>query len=227
MCVAAAALTASANARAQAWPHYYGTLVADIQNGDADQGSAIDIFTNALGVWDCNSIPNFVNHEMWYGVNIPPPGQLGYWVEVGFNDGTNQNGSCDYDIYMWADNRNGGGYHEHYFGSGWSFNTWYQAVVQQQPNSCNWDVWLGNAYLGTSTSNCPGSGRQLSAGIESSTQSGNAWAKGFLEFWEELDSSRTWWMGWDGAGGNPSNPPYIQWADSNQTETEEVLNEPW
>jgi hypothetical protein len=221
VCVAAAALTASANASAQ---HYYGVLVNwNVGNGDADQGSAVTIDTDVLSTWDCPNFKNFVNHEMWYDV---VPGT--YWVEVGFKEGIDYYNNCDYDVDFWADKRNGGGYHEHFPGNSWNFDTGYQAVVQQpgQTNNCSWDVWLGGVYLGTSTSNCPGTSRKLAAGLETTAQS-NSWARGWLWGWQRLDSSRNWWGGWDGAGGSQNNPPNIQWANSSQTETEEVLNESW
>jgi hypothetical protein len=232
-CVAVAVLTASANVSA-ASPHYYALLDTDITNGDADDGAFIEIWTNILHS-TCNPpfTYNFVNHEMWYetistGVD---------WVEVGFKDGADNSGGCQTNDLFWADQRPNGSYNEHYPGVTLSFGQWMAfEVVTLGPGSCSWSVFLNGFLIGTSTSNCPGSGRLLAAGIESTSQTTGS-VKGWLGDWWEDSASNTWTNAWDSAGlcqteGNPavfvpcphnSGNPQIEFATG--IGTEEVLNE--
>jgi len=216
-CFAAAALTASANASA----HYYGILVSNDIPIEADWGNSVVIETFEFG----SSCSNFVNHEMWYGV---VPGAT-YWVEVGFKDGLTGSGGCVADADFWADYRNGGGYNEHYPGNSWILGDWYQLMITiDTSNHCNWNVEVGGLVLGTSTSNCPGTGRYVAAGIEATTQGTSESTKGFLTQWEEENTNGTWLNGWDGASLSENSPPYIEFVSgTNNTTLEEVLNEPF
>jgi hypothetical protein len=217
--VAAIAMTASANASAA---HSYGVYINSSISGYADQGSALYQDVNVL----TSSCSEFVDHEMWYGVVSGGA----YWVEIGLTSGTTPNG-CQGGIIFWADNRNGGGYNEHYPGNYGVTNTWYRPLIQEQSGgSCSWDVWWQTPdntwhYQGTSTSNCPGSGRYLASGIETTTTAGSQLVRGYQDSWIRLDNTRTWQNGWPGAGFYQNSPPYIQWTDGSDTETEEVLNE--
>jgi len=214
MCVAAAALTASTDALAS---HYYGIIINTNVGSDANSGAATLIRSDILHS-TCNILTHtFVNHEMWYGVvaGNPPP----YWVEVGFKDGATNGINCVTQEIFWADSRNGGGYHEHYYSNGWTLGDWYETQITSS-GSCQWAVVLGGLALGTSTSNCAGSGRYLAGGIEANNQ-GIGSVKGFLDNWEELNGS--WIQGWDGAGTSQSNPPNIKFLSG--SETEEVFNE--
>jgi hypothetical protein len=222
MCVAGAALSASANA--SAGTHYYAQHVAQV-SGSADDGAFTNIWTNVLHSTCTIFTQNFVNHEMWYAF-----GTGTYWVEVGFKDGLDGSGSCHTDVLFWADNRNGGGYSEHYPGNGWSFGGWYPLQISSA-GSCTWSVLFNGTNIGTSTANCPGSGRLLQAGIESTSQTTGS-AQGWLGNWWEESGSGNWQQAWTNdficqSYGNldscTSGNPQIEWASG--IGTEEVLNE--
>ena len=212
-CIAAVASSASA----AAWANSYAEVKnATVPAGDADKGASVTIKTDDL-IATC---AKFVNHEMWYGV----VSNGSFWVEVGFTSGFVQGGGCTSPTIFWADNRNGGGYHEHYPGNSWSFGTWYQLWIGQGSNTCAWTVNIGSLQLGTSTNNCPGTGRFLSAGIETQSTQSMYLAKGFLSTFLRDDSGGTWRSGWDGPVLFQNNPPRIQWTDPGNSGTEEVLN---
>jgi hypothetical protein len=223
LCIAAAALTASASASA----HFYA-YIDSAPSSNANNGMMAFITTDTLHS-TCNlTTYTFVNHEMWYNVD-----QTGnHWVEVGLKDGeTNSALQCKSDTIFWADSRNGGGYNEHYFTNGWTLGDRYEMQVTAA-GSCTWNVVFGGLNLGNSTNNCPGSGRFLLAGIEATNQ-GVGSVKGFLDSWEELNGSGTWIPGWDGAflcngqaGCSSGNPPEIKWIVTG-SETEEVHGESW
>jgi hypothetical protein len=228
LCVAGAALTASANASA----HYYAGHVASVY-GNADDGAFVQLWTNILHSTCTIFTQNFVNHEFWYAF-----GSGQYWVEVGFKDGETDGGGswphCTTQDVFWADNRNGGGYNEHE--TGWRLATggWIDFEVQTA-GSCTWNVSWDDSVIGTSTNNCPLSGRFLQAGIETTSQTTGS-AQGWQGDWWEQDGSGNWHQQWDNAwicqtpDGNYNNctsgNPQIQWRWS-KTGTEEVLNEGW
>jgi len=124
---------------------------------------------------------------MWY---FTTGNSLSYWVEVGFKAGAPgaSNASCvtnPTSSEFWCDARpNSNSYYNcHFYGYTWSLGDWYIAQIDNI-SSCTWAVWLGGVQLGTSTSNCPGSGRQLYAGIEHSypnSETDNC--SGFLTNW--------------------------------------------
>jgi hypothetical protein len=213
VCVAAAALTASVDAAAD---HHYGILLTSSFPVDANDGSSTLIRSDTLHS-TCNILTHtFVNHEMWYNTDAS-----GHWVEVGFKDGATNGINCVQDMIFWADSRPGGGYNEHYYNNGWSFGLWYQAQVTTA-GSCKWNVTLGGLNLGSSTANCPGSTRYLSAGIEATNQDTGS-VKGFLFGWEEQNASGTWVLGWDGVsppnnGLVSDNPPNILFLSNEETE---------
>jgi len=220
--IAAAVLTAS-TARAQC-AHYYGILQAGALPTSAENGGQVDIYTSVLYAASCG---NFVNHEFWYS-NIDFEGANGYWIEVGFKDGLTSGGGCVDDVDFWADNRNGGGYNEHYPGNGWNFNEYYDAEVQWSGSACQWNVILGGVHIGTSTSNCLGSGRSLNAGIEQCVGVGVSEydeARGYLTEWEQQESPGGAWANNWGSGIvlYSSNPPNIEFLSS--SETEEVIGD--
>lgn len=230
-CVAAAALTASANANAD---HYHATVhSANTVYGSGDNGAAVVIKTNILHQ-TCNSfVHDFVTHEMWYRTDSSG----NYWVEVGVYDGEGTDAifnPCENDRIFWADSRPGGGLNVHWYTNGWSFGSYYEAYVTAAGN-CTWNVVFGGLALGTSTNNCPGSGRNFLAGIETTTQ-GSGSVQGFATGWQAQDSSGNWsalgtsvagqgwgtmWMNWD-------NPPNIQQVANSPwgIQTEETFHEP-
>jgi len=231
VCVAAAAVTASTNAAAST--HFYGIIeTPDITNNDASDGEFMFIKTNVLHC-TCNIIDHkFVDHEMWYLTNPSGPD----WVEVGFIDGTTVNDlSCVHDEIFWADNRPGGGFNQHFFTNGWTLGDWYAMQIASD-GSCEWSVTLGGVKFGDSTANCPASDRILMGGIEATDQPTGS-VQGFLEHWEEQNSSEIWHVGWDGVSP-PSNGlvhvtapnPNIKFSTTfgpSSTNTEETFNEPW
>jgi hypothetical protein len=211
----AAALLTAATASA----HSYGVLINSDIPSAANSGGQVELYLSDFVSTSCS---DFVNHEFWYGTVAGAE----YWVEVGFKDGLTGSGGCVTNADFWADNRpNGGGYHEHYPNNGWSFDTWYTAEITSS-GSCEWSVTLGGANLGTSTANCAGTGRYLAGGIES-TNTSDTFCQGYLYNWKEQPSpsGSAFTSGWSGPGLSENEPPYIEWANGSDTETEEVLNE--
>jgi hypothetical protein len=232
-CVAAVALAASANANAQNNDYHATIHSANWVFGNADNGGAAIIRADILHQ-TCNTfVQDFATHEMWY---MTDESNL-YWVEVGVYDGEGTNSvanPCENDVIFWTDSRpNGGSLHNHFFSNGWSFGSYYQAVVTYR-GGCTWDVQFGGLDLGTSTANCPGNGRFLYMGVETTNQ-GSGSVKGFATGWQAQDGSGNWsamsqdvagqgwgtmWMNWD-------NPPYIEQVGNSSwgLQTEEVLGE--
>jgi hypothetical protein len=205
------------SATASAQTHSYGVVInGNVPAGDADRGMAALIATTTLNNVDCS---NHVSHEIWYG--LVPGAQ--FWVEVGFASGISQAGCVDKAVF-WADNRNGGGYHEHWTGHSWSLGTTYQPWIGQAGGSCTWSVNFGGINIGTSTNNCPGTGRHLAGGIETTSTASASQVKGFLAGFLRADVTLTWQSGWDGPVLSQNSPPFIQWTDSSHTGSEEVLN---
>ncbi|MDB4987226.1 MAG: hypothetical protein JWN04_2404 [Myxococcaceae bacterium] len=203
--VVVAAFAASSNASAQ---HSYGILInGSVRACDADTGISCYINTAALASKDC---ANFADHEMWYGV--VPGGQ--YWVEVGVSSGTGQAGCVNQAIF-WADNRNGGGYHEHYPNLAWALNSTYELdIVQNGTSNCSWDVSFGTVYLGTSNRNCAGTGRYVAAGIETTSVASGMVARGTMSGWQERTCSNTWQSGWDNPALQQNLPVEIDFIGS-------------
>jgi hypothetical protein len=228
VCVAASAVTASVDASA----HYYGVIeTPTITNGDASDGEFTFIKTDVLQC-TCNLFEHrFVDHEMWYETDPSADD----WVEVGFLDGTTDSDlTCVSDLSFWADNRPaGGGFNQHFFEYSWTIGDWYAMQIASD-GSCAWSVELGGIDLGTSTANCPSANRLLIAGIEVTNQDTGS-VRGFLEGWEEQNSSEIWHDGWDGVsppsnGPSSNNPPNIKFSTEfgpSSTNTEETHNEPW
>lgn len=215
VCVAAAAMTVSANASAQ--QHYYAIMESYVTGNDSYYGDSIEIDTEVLHS-TCNILTkNFVDHELWYGTDLG----WAHWVEVGFKDGRADSGGCVTDVDFWAD-QNEYGYYEHYPNNGWNFTTWYTASITSA-GSCSWNVTLGGLNLGTSTSNCPGSGRAMESGIETTSQTTGS-ASGYITQWEELSYGSTWYSPWDGWYTYEDDQPLISWVNDN-ADTWETLNE--
>jgi hypothetical protein len=234
VCVAAAALTASANAsansRAIIWKPNMPSHIPGQSTGygPADQGGALMMMMSDMNS-DC---ANFVTHEMWYGVE----GTGTYYVEVGFTNGIVDNG-CIFSSAFWADFRNGGGYHLHIQNIPLQYWTRYEPLVQFTTDWCTLNVWLGIPdgngwnFLATSGQNCAGSGRYLAAGIETTGLAAAENVHGWTWNWERQDNFGQWQWGWDtptlvGVGSSPG----IRWytpAGCGQCETEEELNEPF
>ena len=220
--IAGGALTAGARQALACHTHTSGHWYAilwntSVSDTDAGRGAAINIDTNSLS----SDASDFVDHEMWYGV----VGGGAYWVEVGVTDGITSSGSDVNQHIFWADNRNGGGYHEHYPSVSWQLNAFYQNKVVWSGQSCAWDVYFGGVKLGTSTNNCAGSNRYLAAGIEATSASTNEHVGGYLESWQRKDNSNNWHGDWSGATTTADCPADIN-TFSGVHETEEVLHGP-
>lgn len=201
--------------------YYYGeTLNPVVPLGDADWVAAVNLYTSTLNV-QSGCQPQHVNHEFWYGTTP----HATRWIEVGFKDGSTPDG-CATQALFWGENY-GAGYKYHATSVGWSFNTWYQLWIgHSTTDSCAWIPTINGISLGTSMSNCGGSGRCVAAGIEVEHSQTVSQAKGCQYNWQRADSSDTWHSDWGaGFGLSPwsvGNPPAIIWTDGTHTATEEV-----
>lgn len=233
VCLGGAALTVSGEASAS--DHYYAIAQANITGayvgtGAADLGASVNLWTNILHS-TCNIVEhNFVNHEFWYNLQ---GNSTAYWVEVGFKDGATNGADCVTKDVFWADSRNGGGYNEHHTGWQVSGGEWEGLAIESNGQSCQWNVLWEGTVIGTSTANCPGDGRILQAGIETTSQTTGS-VQGWESSWAEWGGfNGNWQSGWDGGflcqnstnNGNCSSSgnPRIQWDSG--IGTEEVLNE--
>jgi hypothetical protein len=169
--------------------HYYA-LFYGTPPAVAVHGASLALYTSSLTTATPDS--HFVDHEMWYGVD----GDCNNWVEVGVTDGAKfSGGSADRDIF-WADNRAGGGYHEHYSSNTWSLNAWYETKVVWAGDD-SWEVYFGALKLGTSTHNHPvGTARCLESGIESVYASAGDHVGGHMSSWKHKDANDDWNPGW-------------------------------
>jgi hypothetical protein len=212
---AAGATTAASDAGAcstkPSSSHYYAEI-SKYNATLADRGASVYIYTNSLTA--SNPSSGFVDHELWYGVN----GGCNYWVEAGFTDGATYAGGSVNQHFFWADNRNGGGYHEHYPSYAWALNHAYQVEVTWAGTACAWNVTVGGNHLGTSTGNCAGTYRCLEAGLESTNASSSQRVGGFLESWSQKDGSNNWHSGWSGANAWSYCPAQIGFVSSTATE---------
>jgi hypothetical protein len=215
ICAAVAALAGSLSI---ATANSYG-IISKFGPVNANDGLSVHVRTDVLQSVNCS---NFSNHDVWYGLTP----DFSFWIESGFTTGSGQAG-CNNQKYFWADNRNGGGYHEHYPNVTWTLGLTYQIWIQKTPGSatCSWDINVGTSNQGRSTSNCPGNGRALEAGVETTTTNASSKVKGFGAFHMEKDSFGTWRQDvWEGATLSPPGSPNIQWQNSSMNSTEEVLN---
>jgi hypothetical protein len=172
--------------------HWYAILQKAFTTR-ADHGAAIELDTTTLTSGSPGS--EFVDHEMWYGVN----GNCTYWVEVGVIDGRGYAGETNQSIF-WADNRaNGLGFHEHYPAVAWSLGVYYQARVAWAGNN-SWNVFFGGVHVGTSTHNYYGSSQRcLEAGIEASRVAASDHDAGHMTSWQRKDTNNVWYHDWNGA----------------------------
>ncbi|MGZ5232116.1 MAG: hypothetical protein ACXWC3_19015 [Burkholderiales bacterium] len=91
-----------------------------------------------------------------------------YWIEDGLHVGVHYDGTCGNGVqFYWADNRPGGGYHEHYPGGSVGFGTNYAFKIFFDGGS-TWEVDRNGNVLGYSTSN-PCCSTAIQAGGESHT----------------------------------------------------------
>lgn len=226
---AALAVAHSPDARACGGPNWDGHIYATLESANTGvpwNGASVLVNTNSL-VADNSWHFAFVNHEFWYGVN----GTGTYWVEAGFKTGSTcrsstsaYSTSCStstpvVNAIFWADQRNGGGYHEHYPNVGWSENAWYEVKVLAA-GSCAWNVYIGGAYLGQSTSNCPANARWLSAGLESTNADTGQHVGGDLADWKALTLYGVWVNGWQNQTLYSNCPADIEWTGSWSTKEE-------
>ena len=182
--------------------HCYAIVYAPYVN-NAGHGAAADIRTDSLS--SARPATNFVNHEMWYGLN----GSGSFWVEVGFKSGVTYASGSVYHRLFWADNRNGGGYHEHFPSYGWRIGSWYRLQVSRAGN-CAWNVYVSGTRVGTSTSNCAGGSRDLNVGLEATEVTRNDHGGGASAGWASLDANNRWHSGfWQNASLLEDSPTAI------------------
>lgn len=196
--------------------HYYA-LFYGTPPAVAVHGASLALYTSSLT--SATPDTNFVDHEMWYGVD----GNCNNWVEVGVTDGMKfSGGPADRDIF-WADQRAGGGYHEHYSSSSWSLDAWYETKVVWVGDD-SWDVYFGGLKLGTSTHNHPvGTARCLESGIEAVYATAGDHAGGHMTSWKHKDANDDWSPGWGVTSLLSDCPADI---DISNGETTEVLHGP-
>jgi hypothetical protein len=206
--------------------HYYAVIEAFNVANVANRGESALIYTDNLNN-DAEDSSSFVTHEMWYGVT----GDASYWVEVGVLDGAADT-PCflclSNDVFkavFWADNRNGGGFNEHFPNVSWEQDQWYDAEVAFAGSACSWNVVLGGHSLGTSTSNCAGTTRALLAGLESTTTSSTARVDGRVKSWSAEDNNNKWTT-WSPVF-YANCPADIEFTDSSHSETKEELHGPF
>jgi hypothetical protein len=148
---------------------------------------------------------------MWQGTDSNT--NLGYWVELGAAYG-NPQGAKRY--WYWADNRPGGGYHEHdQVGQPLSLNTTYSLEVVFSSGS-TWDV-LGPFPFATSTGSPP-HGSALEAGTE--ITSNGPRSVGHISSLEYFDTSFGIHDGWSGAKifNTSGGPATASWVGSGHKE---------
>jgi hypothetical protein len=173
--------------------HYYAII--DKENSvRADHGAAIDIDTNSLSTGAPGS--EFVDHEMWYGVDASGK----YWVEVGVTDGAKSAGGSANHAIFWARNRRDRpGYKEYYPSVSWHENAFYTVSVTWAGND-SWNVYFGGVKLGVSHSNYyGGAGRTMSAGLEATRAKSTDHVGGTMRNYRRKDGDDHWYTGWDGS----------------------------
>lgn len=124
--------------------------------------ASADIKVDCLSV--ANTATQFANYEMWVKTNTPKV-SFDTWVEIGMTSGTLQGGYRGL-LWYWADKRPNNSYYEHYLG---------KAKVRRTTNvnvtyagGSKWNVYLGKAYAGTSSSNGV-NGLSVDTGAETTT----------------------------------------------------------
>jgi hypothetical protein len=145
----------------------------------------------------------FIDNEMWFSQDNS------YWVEAGYSTYTNSSGTTD--DYFWADNRPGGGYHEHELQTvpGGDYGG-YVSVVIAKDSGATYDVDFFSDtwnYTGYSTNN---------------TMSSN-------KIWQGQELA-----GNEGASAPGANFIYSAWEGSNHvwnyqttSGTEDITNSSW
>ena len=129
------------------------------------KGDGMSIEVDCLQVPDPNQA--FVTAETWVATN----GSTDNWVEAGLSFGAPNGGTI---VTFWADQRPGGGYHEHPGGAGSGSRLAYYGERIQQATSSTWNVQIG-VLNGVSTAN-PGPSIYIGAGSETN-ESNTAYTK--------------------------------------------------
>lgn len=202
--------------------HYYGIILSSPPGTDGNRGDQVALYTTELFDNDGCASYDFVTHELWYGLDS----NANYWIEVGFRSGDTYSGDCVSEVDFWADYRNGGGYHEHYPGNAWNLNEWYNAEIAYANQSCTWNVYLGGLNLGTSTSNCPGTGRNLQAGIEATNTGLGLYDDGYMDDWYQEGSNNVW-TAWESLKFSCNETCDIGFTSGSGTETHETDHGPF
>lgn len=106
-----------------------------------------------------------ISEEMWTSTGSS---SFGYWVEVGYAYGPVGGHNGADAKWFWADNRPGGGYHEHVPSNVAEPSTFLNqnvSVATSYAGSNVWNVYIGGTSVGTSTGN-PGPSDALQVGLE-------------------------------------------------------------
>jgi hypothetical protein len=138
---------------------------------------------------------HFIDEELWVGSDNSKP--TVYWTEVGYTYGPVAGYNGPGPNWFWADNRPGGGYHEHIppgFQSPNNFLNQSITVAATYAGSSSWSVYIAGFLAGTSTSN-PGVSGGLATGLE--VYSGNNSSY--------LNQSNDGYMDWFNSSGTREN----------------------
>jgi len=137
-----------------------------------------------------NYSTEWVNNEEW--VNFPG----GYWIEAGDTVGPPVAGSNV--LYYWASSRpNGGGYNEHYNGTGPALNSYFGANIQWSSGTL-WNITVGALSGGTDPEYAPAG--DIQTGVETiSDYSHNYGSSSAMAYWTRSDTLHA---GWNASVGN-------------------------
>lgn len=183
--------------------HCYGQV--EYFSADAIYGLNQGLDVRCLGPMGAPTSSNFVTEEMWL---FTDDSFSSYWVETGMAYGAPQ-GSTRY--WFWADNRPGGGYHEHDLSIPITLGTTYDDYITWAGND-SWQVRRGSSVLGVSTAN-PGPSHAGNAGEELTANSGAGSAITHFLF-KRTSSGGVWTDSWPGASIWTDDPPYGGWIST-------------
>lgn len=183
--------------------HCYG----EVEWTSAEQvyGISETLNVSCLGPMNAPTSRNFVTEEQWLTTAENTVGN--YWVELGMAYGAPQ-GSSRY--FFWADQRPGGGYHEHDLSISANFHQDYGDEIEYAGNN-SWTVSRDGTVLGTSTHNI-GPSYSANTGEELTANTGEAAATmSDLTHKHPAPGGPAWIADWPGGSVSTADPPYGSW----------------
>ena len=199
---------AACTARPDGNDHYYAVVEAYNMANEANEGAGVDLLTNNLNA----DSSDFVSHEMWYGVT----GDASYWVEVGVMAGM-ANG------VFWADNRNGGGYNEHFYDV--ESDQANGVVVAATSVACTWRWPSTITFSAPRPRTARGPPARSLRELESTSAGSVAHVDGRMQGW--IVSNTGLFSNWSPAAFYATCPADIKFTDSTHVQTEEELHGPF